>query len=214
MIEFHNGQMVDFSHAFVKSVLNILDYEDYDSECNILKINSWLGWDGSGSHKQFSNSDIDINTRNLINGGYRIFEITNHTKDFEWVELSQSHETFEPYFLIPGTESETLVREISKKVDFDAWLNKDLDEVKFRGRYLILHTHFSFISDGKLLELCSGSGGAHCISCTKSKADHLMFAILRQRIPADRTNQFLSKIYQELRKTKSGAVATKTGKFT
>ena len=149
-----------------------------------------------------------------FSGGYRIFEITNHTKDFEWVELSQSHETFEPYFLIPGTESEELVREIAKKADFDAYLNKDLDEVKFRGRYLILHTHFSFISDGKLLELCSGSGGAHCISCTKSKADHLMFAILRQRIPADRTNQFLSKIYQELRKTKSGAVATKTGKFT
>ena len=130
------------------------------------------------------------------------------------MELSQSHETFEPLFVIPGTESEALVREIAKQVDFDAFLNKDLDEVKFRGRYLILHTHFSFISDGKLLELCSGSGGAHCISCTKSKADHLMFAILRQRIPADRTNQFLSKIYQELRKTKSGAVATKTGKFT
>ena len=68
MIEFHNGQMIEFSHAFVKSVLTILEVEDYDSECNILFINAWIGWDGSGSHKQFSNSDIDINTRNLING--------------------------------------------------------------------------------------------------------------------------------------------------
>ena len=68
MIEFHNGLMIDFSFAFQQSVLNILDYENYDSECNILLINAWLGWDGAGSHKQFSNSDIDINTRNLING--------------------------------------------------------------------------------------------------------------------------------------------------
>ena len=70
MFEFHNGQMVDFSHAFPKSVLNILDYEDYDSECNILLINAWIGWDGAGSYKQFSNSDIDTNTRNLINGNH------------------------------------------------------------------------------------------------------------------------------------------------
>ena len=146
-------------------------------------------------------------------GGYRIFEITNYAKDFEWVELSQSHETFEPLFVIPGTESEALVREIAKQVDFDAFLNKDLDEVKFRGRDLILHTHFSFIADGKLLELCSGSGGAHCISCTKSKADHMNFTNIKEGIPADRTNEFLKQLYQKLKKTKAGAIATKTGKF-
>ena len=70
MFEFHDGQMVDFSHAFPKSILNILDYEDYDSECNVLLINAWIGWDGAGSYKQFSNSDIDTNTRNLINGNF------------------------------------------------------------------------------------------------------------------------------------------------
>ena len=75
MFEFHDGQMVDFSHAFPKSVLNILDYEDYDSECNVLLINAWIGWDGAGSYKQFSNSDIDINTRNLINGNYDFLQM-------------------------------------------------------------------------------------------------------------------------------------------
>ena len=50
----------------------ILEYEDYDSEESTLFVNSWVGWDGAGSFKQFSNRDIDINTRNLINGTYVI----------------------------------------------------------------------------------------------------------------------------------------------
>ena len=70
MFEFCDGQMIEFTEAFPKSVLNILEYEDYNCESDILLINAWIGWDGSGSHKQFSNSDIDINTRNLINGKY------------------------------------------------------------------------------------------------------------------------------------------------
>ena len=65
--------MIEFSHAYPKSVLNILEYEDYDSDCNILLINAWIGWDGAGSYKQFSNSDIDINTRNLINGMHCLY---------------------------------------------------------------------------------------------------------------------------------------------
>ena len=70
MFEFCDGQMIEFTEAFPKSVLNILEYEDYQSESDILLINAWIGWDGAGSYKQFSNSDIDINTRNLINGKY------------------------------------------------------------------------------------------------------------------------------------------------
>ena len=148
-------------------------------------------------------------------GGYRIFEITNYKKDFEWIELSQSHDTFEPFFIIPGTESKELVRKIAEKVDFLARLNKDLDEVKFRGRSLILHTHFCFVSDGKLIAICSGSGGAHCTSCTKSKADHMnFFTILHDLPPMDRTNEFLRETYDKLKKKKSGEIATKTGKLT
>ena len=150
-----------------------------------------------------------------FSGGYRIFEITNHTKDFEWVELSQSHDTFEPFFLIPGSESKPLIKKIAEKVDFLARLNKDLDEVKFRGRDLILHTHFSFVADGKLVTICSGSGGAHCTSCTKSRADHLMFFIFQhqENLPMDRTNEFLRQTYDKLKKKKSGEIATKTGKI-
>ena len=70
--EFENGLMVNASHAYPKSILNILEYEDYDSEESTLFVNSWVGWDGAGSFKQFSNRDIDINTRNLINGMYVI----------------------------------------------------------------------------------------------------------------------------------------------
>ena len=73
MFEFCDGQMIEFSEAFPKSVLNILEYEDYDSESDILFINAWIGWDGAGSYKQFSNNDIDINTRNLINGKHYNF---------------------------------------------------------------------------------------------------------------------------------------------
>ena len=129
------------------------------------------------------------------------------------MELSQSHETFEPFFLIPGTESKELVRKIAEKVDFLARLVKDLDEVKFRDRYLILHTHFSFVADGKLVTICSGSGGAHCTSCTKSRADHMLFFNIQQGIPMDRTNEFLRETYDKLKKKKSGDVATKTGEL-
>ena len=70
-------------------------------------------------------------------------------------------------------------------------------------------------SDGKLIAICSGSGGAHCTSCTKSKADHMnFFTILHDLPPMDRTNEFLRETYDKLKKKKSGEIATKTGKLT
>ena len=68
--EFCGGQMIHIGHAFPKSIVNILEYEDYDCDADTLFVNAWIGWDGAGSFKQFSNSDIDTNTRNLINGNY------------------------------------------------------------------------------------------------------------------------------------------------
>ena len=151
------------------------------------------------------------NNTNYLSGGYRIFEITNND-DFEWIEISQGHETFEPYFQIPGTESEDLVRTIAKVVDEEVG---DLKEIKvsFRGRQLNLHCHITFVADGKLIELCCGSGGAVCTSCTRTKADHTNFENIRRGLPMDRTNEFLRETFEKLKRTKKGKIATKTGKL-
>ena len=70
------------------------------------------------------------------------------------------------------------------------------------------------MSDGKLIAICCGSGGAHCTSCTKSKADHMNFFNIMHGIPMDRTNEFLRETYDKLKKKKSGEIATKTGILT
>ena len=65
--------------------------------------------------------------------------------------------------------------------------------VEYRGRGLTLHSHITFVADGKLIELCCGSGGAVCTSCTKTKADHTNFTKIREGLPMDRTNEFFKE---------------------
>ena len=85
--------------------------------------------------------------------------------------------------------------------------------VEYRGRGLTLHSHITFVADGKLIELCCGSGGAVCTSCTKTKADHTNFTKIREGLPMDRTNEFLKETFAKLKRTKKGEIATKTGKI-
>ena len=114
-------------------------------------------------------------------------------------------------FLIPGTENEDLIRTIAQIADDEVGELKEII-ITFRDRELTLHNHIKFLADGKLIEICCGSGGAVCTSCTKTKADHINFTNIRQGLPMDRTNEFLHDLFKKLKRTKKGKIATKTGK--
>ena len=113
--------------------------------------------------------------------------------------------------MIPGSESEELVEKIAKFVDFEVGHLKTL-KIRFRSRDLFVHSHITLVADNKTLTICCGSGGAVCISCTKTRADHMNFSNIRAGLPIDRTNEFLQDLCKKLKRTKKGTIATKTGK--
>ena len=64
-------------------------------------------YDGSGSHVQMQATEIDVSTRNIIVGGFRIPKIVDKSGNLIHLEENQSDLTFRTTFLCPGKEDPT-----------------------------------------------------------------------------------------------------------
>ena len=74
-----------------------------------------------------------------------------------WEEMTQSPDSFEPLFLVPGKETEDRVRKICKRLDENAKKCQKLSITLYGTSYPVECT-MEFVGDGKIIELCTGCG--------------------------------------------------------
>ena len=210
--EWENGSWHDLTKGLTTSfeeIFAVENFDDFTVPNNELHIDVLLGADGSGSHKQFQFKDIDVNSRNIIVGGYRPFKISDNSGTCLWEELSQAPETMRPWFLIPGSEKADLVEKIASKMDIDAERSSTL-LVQHIGSVYTVHVRFFMSLDGKLIEMTSGLNGAYCTACTASSEEGHNVDCVKDGFPIDRDMEGLWSLYGSLRKRKDGSIITRT----
>ena len=118
---FNHGYWIPLNYALPITLKETLELKkDYKpSPDNPLKALIVRMYDGSGSHVQMQGRDIDISTRNMVLGVFRIPLITDKFGNIIHLEDNQSEETCRPTLLCPGKEDQTggLVRSIIERMD-------------------------------------------------------------------------------------------------
>ena len=174
----NNGVWHDLTKALPSRMEELLATEDIrPDDVPDLELNAdvLLPADSSGSHKQFQNKDININSRNLelgtflshhflwkyytyfqmILGGFRPFHLEDKDGNTLWEQFSQGPESMSPYFIIPGKEDSTLMRKICKRMDKEAQTT-EVFHVEIEGKKIKFTITFHLSLDGKLIEMTCG----------------------------------------------------------
>ena len=174
----HHGIWSSIQEAMSSTVSRVLPLTsiDVDAPLHIVaKIK--LGYDGSGSHAQYHQSEhADVDTGHFITGMFTLINLRNQIDGkIIWGDRkSDCSSAARPFVILPGKETRERVSIIQ------SFVNRGLQDITTAGFELktkndvvlniSVETELSMI-DGKMVAVLSGLGGAYCTMCTASEED-------------------------------------------
>ena len=131
------------------------------------------------------------------------------TGELVFEEKYQTTESFRPLFMVPGTESNALVRKLWDFVDTSAENNQKVF-VFMNGEVITVQCFYHPSNDGKLIKMGTGLGGARCYRCPATAAEMKNLDLIEEGFPIVNTISVLHAIYHSLA-DENGIIKTKKG---
>ena len=200
--DFCNGVRHPLKNVLVESVAETLKAIKFDtsqlSGQPKLKAYFTIGFDGSGSHAQAQGRDIFISTRNCIYGIVSLRRILlTESNDLVYEEKSQAPETGSPVILVPGKETEELVRKIWATLDREAENNQIIDIPSEHGDFQV-EIEYMPANDLKVVKTSTGLTGAPCARCPASISDIKNPIKIADGFPIVNNVKVINELFDEL----------------
>ncbi|KAI6659668.1 hypothetical protein LOD99_14591 [Oopsacas minuta] len=164
------------------------------------KFSATDGLDGSGSHQVYNQiqESPDIGSKNFILFAFKLLAIHDSANKFIWEnERPNSQFQIRPVTLLAAKENSENVRHL-----MDTYINSYVVDLEENGiplsqrlvRIKLLRTMF----DGKMAEILSGAGGAHCQLCTATFKQLHDVELIRDGFPINRSITSAKELFQSV----------------